>query len=74
MHFSFLPREKNTCTYQFVEDELRDRRSLLGPSLSKSLDYQRRWAPAQSQGIELAIGLRNGLRRLAKLFFFFIKE
>ena len=73
MHFYFLPREKNTYTYQFVEDELRDRRSQLGPSLSKSWDYKGRWAPAQSKAIELPIGLRNGLRRLAKLFFFLVE-
>ena len=40
--------------YHFVEDELRDRRSLLGPSLLKSLD-------ARSNAKELPIGLRNGL-------------
>ena len=74
MHFSFLPREKNTCTYQFVEDELRDRRSLLGPSLFKKLGLPEKMGPAQSKGIELPIGLRNGLRRSAKLFFSFLEE
>ena len=41
-------------TYHFVEDELRDRRSLLGPSLLKSLDVQ-------SNAKELPIGLKMGL-------------
>ena len=41
-------------TYHFVEDELRVRRSLLGPSLLKSLDVQ-------SNAKELPIGLKMGL-------------
>lgn len=40
----FLPRENNTCTYQFVEDEFRDRRSLLGLSL-----FQKAWITIQGR-------------------------
>ena len=47
-------RKERMLTYHFVEDELRDGRSPLGPTLLKSLD-------AQSNAKELPIGLRNGL-------------